>query len=148
MANQMQYFKMGDHEAWRTEYDGHEILVVNKARTRLVIDGEEVAVQKGRLPISSKLNLIGTIKDTGELVIATLNGSVSNEYRGGKTEVHVYVGRELESDYGYVDSNSDFAKFEGTPRLEIVQGSSKKTKKVKKAKRISIRRKKKDKKKD
>lgn len=141
MTTEMPEFKMGDHEAWHITYDQHEILVINKGRTRLVIDGEEVAVQKGRLPIATKLNLIGTIKETGELVIVTLNGSLSNEYRGCKTEVHVYIGKELESSYGYVDSSRKFTKFDGPVRSETANDNIKRKKK----KKISIGRKRKDK---
>ena len=108
MAAETVAYKMGDHEAWRTEYNGHDIRIVNKGRTRLLIDGEEAAVKTGRLPIATKLTLIGTIKDTGELVIATLNGSVKNEYKGMRTEVHIYVGRELQSDYGFVNPENVF----------------------------------------
>ncbi len=144
MATETLAFKMGDHEAWRCEYNGHEILIVNKGRTRLVIDGEEVAVQKGRIPLATKLNLIGSIKETGELVIVTLNGSLSNEYRGCRTEVHVYIGSEFATQYGYVDSNKNFTKFEGNTPLEFsLEGLNKKNKKHKKPRKISIRRKKK-----
>ena len=89
MATETVAYKMGDHEAWRAEYNGHEILIVNKGRTRLIIDGEEMAVQNGRLPIATKLNLIGTIKDTGELVIVTLNGSMKNEYKGFREGISI-----------------------------------------------------------
>ena len=143
MATQMLDFKMGDHEAWRTEYNGHEILIVNKGRTRLVIDGEEVAVQQGRIPLASKINLIGTIKQTGELVIVTLNGSVSNEYRGCRTVVHVYVGQELGNEYGYVDTESKFTKFEGHAQLEQPRQP-----RTNKSRKITLRRKKKNTKKD
>ncbi len=140
MATEMLDFKMGDHEAWRTEYNGHEILIVNKGRTRLVIDGTEVAVQKGRIPLATKLNLIGSIPGTNELVIVTLNGSMSNEYRGCRTEIHIYIGEELKSDYGYVDSSSSFTRFEGRQPLEI---RPVKNEKHKKPRKIAIRRKKK-----
>jgi len=143
MATQMLDFKMGDHEAWRTEYNGHEILIVNKGRARLVIDGEEVAVQQGRIPLASKINLIGSIKETGELVIVTLNGSVSNEYRGCRTVVHVYVGQELSNEYGYVDCASKFTKFEGS-----AQFAQPKEPRIKKPRKITIRRNRKNKKKD
>ncbi|MBQ1904547.1 MAG: hypothetical protein II168_09305 [Ruminococcus sp.] len=138
MATETVAYKMGDHEAWRAEYNGHEILIVNKGRTRLIIDGEEMAVQKGRLPIATKLNLIGEIKGTGELVIATLNGSMKNEYRGGRTEVHIYVGRELTGDYGFVDPQQSFTKVDDVHKVqEYIK------EKEKKPRKISIRRKKK-----
>lgn len=134
-------YKMGDHEAWRAEYNGHEILIVNKGRTRLEIDGEEVAVQKGRLPVATKLELIGRIPTTGELVIVTLNGSMKNEYRGMRTEVHIYVGCELDRDYGFVDPERNFTQVDEVTHVP----KEKKPRKLigKKAIKIPIRRKKK-----
>ncbi len=140
MATETVAYKMGDHEAWRAEYNGHEILIVNKGRTRLIIDDEEMAVQKGRLPIATKLNLIGTIKDTGELVIVTLNGSMKNEYKGFRTEVHIYVGRELGNDYGFVNPEKVFTKVDDVHKVqEYIK------EKEKKPRKIAIRRKKKQK---
>lgn len=132
--------KMGDHESWRAEYKGHEILVVNKSRTRLEIDGVEVAVQKGRIPVATKLNLIGNIPGSDELVIVTLNGSLKNEYKGMRTEVHIFVGRELEKDYGFVDPQREFTHVD-----QLIQPpkepEAKKAKGV--SRKLSIRRKKK-----
>ncbi len=126
---------MGDHETWRAEYDGHEILVVNKSRTQVEVDGTVVAVQSGKVPIATKLNLIGTIPGTDELVIVTLNGSMKNEYRGGRTEVHIYIGRELGSAYGFVDPQRKFTevddivpakKSSGTGRIKMIKVRKKK----------------------
>lgn len=134
MATDTLAYKMGDHEAWRTEYNGHEILIVNKGRTRLVIDGEEVAVQTGKLPVATKLNLVGVIEQTGEMVIVTINGSVKNAYKGLRTEVHVYIGRELDNDYGFVNPEKVFTKVDTVPQLP-----ARKRRKIK----IQIRRRKK-----
>ncbi len=108
MEEQRIVVRMGDHETWRAEYNGHEILVVNKGRTQVEVDGTVVAVQSGKLPIATKLNLIGTIPGSDELVIVTLNGSMKNEYRGGRTEVHIYIAKELETAYGFVDPKRKF----------------------------------------
>ena len=143
MATEPIAYKMGDHEAWRAEYNGHEILIVNKSRTRLVIDGTEVAVQKGRLPVATKLNLIGTIPDSGELVIVTMNGSFKNEYKGMRTEVHVYVGKELERDYGFVDPERKFTHVDEV--IPLPKQSKQNNKKAKASRKITIRRKKKNK---
>ena len=132
-------------EAWRTEYNGHDIRIVNKGRTRLLIDGEEAAVKTGRLPIATKLTLIGTIKDTGELVIATLNGSVKNEYKGMRTEVHIYVGRELQSDYGFVNPENVFTHVDEVKTIPTKEKKNKKEKfRIKPKKLIPKRRKNKE----
>ena len=65
-------------------------------------------VPSGKLPIATKLNLIGTIPGSDELVIVTLNGSMKNEYRGGRTEVHIYIAKELDTAYGFVDPKRKF----------------------------------------
>ena len=137
MDNTIQTFKMGDHEAWRSVYNEHEILVVYKGRIRLLIDGTEVAAQKGRLPIASKLNLIGNIPGSDELVIVTVNGSMKNEYKGFMTEGHIYIGRELEKDHGIVDSSRKFTHVEHTALPTIKPDRKKDSKKPRK---ISIRR--------
>lgn len=137
MDNTIQTFKMGDHEAWRSVYNEHEILVVYKGRIRLLIDGTEVAAQKGRLPIASKLNLIGSIPGSDELVIVTVNGSMKNEYKGFMTEVHIYVGKELEKDHGIVDSSRKFTHVEHTAVPTIKPDRKKDSKKPRK---ITIRR--------
>jgi hypothetical protein len=145
MAAETVAYKMGDHEAWRTEYNGHDIRIVNKGRTRLLIDGEEAAVKTGRLPIATKLTLIGTIKDTGELVIATLNGSVKNEYKGMRTEVHIYVGRELQSDYGFVNPENVFTHVDEVKTIPTKEKKNKKEKfRIKPKKLIPKRRKNKE----
>lgn len=145
MAAETVAYKMGDHEAWRTEYNGHDIRIVNKGRTRLLIDGEEAAVKTGRLPIATKLTLIGTIKDTGELVIATLNGSVKNEYKGMRTEVHIYVGRELQSDYGFVNPENVFTHVDKVKTIPTKEKKNKKEKfRIKPKKLIPKRRKNKE----
>ena len=141
MATETLAYKMGDHEAWRTDYNGHEIRIVNKGRTRLIIDGEEAAVKTGRLPIATKVTLSGTIKDTGELVIATLNGSVKNEYKGMRTEVHIYVGRELQSDYGFVNPENVFTHVD---EIRTIPTKEKKKRKIKiRPKKLMLKRKKK-----
>ena len=137
MDNTIQTFKMGDHEAWRSVYNEHEILVVYKGRIRLLIDGTEVAAQKGRLPIASKLNLIGNIPGSDELVIVTVNGSMKNEYKGFMTEVHIYIGKELEKDHGIVDSSKVFTHVEQTVLPAIKPDRKKDSKKPRK---ITIRR--------
>lgn len=137
MDNTIQTFKMGDHEAWRSVYNEHEILVVYKGRIRLLIDGTEVAAQKGRLPIASKLNLIGNIPGSDELVIVTVNGSMKNEYKGFMTEVHIYIGKELEKDHGIVDSSRKFTHVEHTALPTIKPDRKKDSKKPRK---ITIRR--------
>lgn len=145
MAAETVAYKMGDHEAWRTEYNGHDIRIVNKGRTRLLIDGDEAAVKTGRLPIATKLTLIGTIKDTGELVIATLNGSVKNEYKGMRTEVHIYVGRELQSDYGFVNPENVFTHVDEVKTIPTKEKKNKKEKfRIKPKKLIPKRRKNKE----
>lgn len=136
MATETLAYKMGDHEAWRAEHNGHEILIVNKGRTRLLIDGEEVAVQTGKLPVATKLNLIGIIRETGELVIVTLNGSFKNEYRGIRTEVHIYIGRELVHDYGFVNPEKVFTK---VCDINPVHENMKPKKKKKRIHRIAIK---------
>ena len=141
MATETLAYKMGDHEAWRADYNGHEIRIVNKGRTRLIIDGDEVAVKTGRLPIATKVTLIGTIKETGELVIATLNGSVRNEYKGMRTEVHIYVGRELESDYGFVNPTNEFTHVDEVRTIPTKEKKNKKKFRIKPKKLIPKRRK-------
>lgn len=88
--------KIKGKEVWITSYNGHEIKVVNKMRTTMYIDGNEVAKQKGL--ISSNLILQSAIPETDKIVIAHIHQKNSADL---VTACDFVIGEISPAKYGF-----------------------------------------------
>lgn len=88
--------KISGKEVWVTSYNGHEIKVVNKARTTMYIDGNEAAKQKHLL--SSQIILQAAIPDTDKVVMARIYQKSASDYI---ISCDFIVGDLLTTEYGF-----------------------------------------------
>lgn len=90
--------KGGDKDAWKAEYNGHTILIVNTAvKAVLEIDGKE---QDKSLSLTNAI-LKGSLPE-GEAVIVFLESKVLD------VEVHLFIGNEFNMQSGVVNKEKEF----------------------------------------
>ncbi|MBQ3139634.1 MAG: hypothetical protein IJB68_09035 [Ruminococcus sp.] len=93
--------KTGDKEAWKAEYNGHTIMVINGLKTVLEIDG----VEQDKAGSLTKVILMGKLPE-GESVIVTL------ESKFKEMEAHLIIGTEVEMQNGVFKKDKSFMNFD------------------------------------
>ena len=67
--------ELSEKEVWRSNWNGHELSVVNGKKCQLICDGDVIAEQKGLL--STKFVLVGMVDN--KKIVAVIDGSFSNQ---------------------------------------------------------------------
>lgn len=108
--------KIHGKETWVTSYNGHEIMVVNKARTTMYIDGKEAAKQKSLL--SSQIILQAVIPDTDKIIMARVYQKSSSDLI---ISCDFIVGDLLPTEYGFQHKDGSVALLNDEELQQYIQ---------------------------